>query len=116
LALVTIGVGEEGLVQSGAEDLAQLAQVLHAVRPLPLGRLPLRRGDPRQGGYPPPVGLRQLGALVCIRLIDHRAHLPRSRPDSPDDSLLFGVNKEEASVRVANIRKICWPRGGRTDS
>ena len=37
LTLVTVEVGEESLVQSGAEDLAELAQVLHAMRPLPLG-------------------------------------------------------------------------------
>ncbi len=71
LPLVGLQIGAERLGQPPAEHLAKLPDVLDAVRPLPLHRLPLIAGHPRPAGEPGPVRLGEFGAPVHIRLLDH---------------------------------------------
>ena len=71
LGLVALEVGVEPLVQQVAHQRPQLAQVLHAVRALPLDVGPLGRGDVAPAGQPAPVGLDQRAPAVGVRLLDH---------------------------------------------
>ena len=93
LGHVALQVGVQPLLEQVAHDRAQLLDVLHAVRPLPLHVAPLRLGHVPPAGQPGPVRLDQLGAAVGIRLLGGRrqpsgrrrrgqrddAHLPRVR-------------------------------------
>ena len=74
LGLVALEVGVEAVLEQVAHQRAQLRDVLHAVRPLPLGVGPLLGGDvtpPRESG---PVGLNQLTTPVGVGLVDVRRH------------------------------------------
>ncbi len=68
LGLVASQVGVEGLVDEVAEQVAQLAEVLHAVGALPLGGGPLLGGDVLPAREPGPVGLHQLDPAVGVGL------------------------------------------------
>ncbi len=68
LGLVALEVGVEPLVDQVTEELAQLAEVLHAVGALPLGALPLLAGDVLPAREPGPVGLDQLDTAVGVGL------------------------------------------------
>ena len=56
----------------GPVSCAQLAEVLHAVRTLPLGRLPLGRGHAGPAREAPPVRLGELGTPIHVGLAEHR--------------------------------------------
>ena len=68
LGLVPLEVGVEPLVEQVAHQLAQLPDVLDAVRPLPLHRRPLLGGDVLPAGEAGPVGLDQLDPAVGVGL------------------------------------------------
>ena len=57
LGLVALDRGEQVGREEVAEHGQELAQVLHGVGPLPLGRLPLGPGHVAEAGQPRPVGL-----------------------------------------------------------
>ena len=59
LGLVALEVGVEAVLEQVAHELAQLLDVLHAVRPLPLHVAPLRVGDVGPAGEPGPVRLHE---------------------------------------------------------
>ena len=71
--LVGVEVGVELGAHQVTEHLAELAGVLHAVRALPLRRLPLLPGHLAPAGEPGPVGLDQFPAPVLVRL--HLGHV-----------------------------------------
>jgi len=60
-----------------AEDGAQLAGVLDAVGPLPLGGFPLLAGDVAPAGQAGPVRFDQLAALVRVGLAGHGGSFTR---------------------------------------
>ncbi len=68
LGLVALEVGVEALVDQVAEEVAQLLDVLDAVRALPLDRLPVGAGDVPPPGEAGPVRLHQLDTLVGVGL------------------------------------------------
>src|SRR6266540_4438390 len=68
LGLVALEVGVEPVVDQIAQQLAELAHVLDAVRPLPLHGLPLLRGDVFPAREPGPVGFDQLDPFVRVGL------------------------------------------------
>ena len=74
LGLVPLEVGIERVGEQVAHELAQLAGVLDAVRPLPLGAGPVLGSDVAPSREAGPVGLDQRAVPVVIGLLDLRAH------------------------------------------
>jgi hypothetical protein len=68
--LVTLEVGVEAVVEQVTHDVAELLDVLHALRPLPLGRSPVLRRRAGEPGHACPVGLDNLAPPVDVRLPD----------------------------------------------
>ena len=97
--LVALEVGVEALVDEVTEQRAQLPDVLDAVRPLPLGALPLRGGDVLPAGEAGPVGLDQLRASVGVGLAGgwSPARVSPSTMDAMDVSM----------VMVAPVSRLC---------
>ena len=113
LGLVALEVGVEALVDEVAEQLAQLADVLHAVRALPLGALPLLAGDVLPPGEAGPVGLDELDPAVGIGL---PGLVPR-RWQAIDVSMLMALWEHEVCGRIKHITvRFTLDRGSCTEA
>src|SRR5207302_3980178 len=72
LGLVALQVEVERVVEQVAVELAQLLDVLDAVRPLPLDVLPVGRGDLTPARQPTPVRLDERTVAVGVGLFHVR--------------------------------------------
>ena len=89
---------------TAADYPAQLTEVLHAVRALPLDRLPLLGGHRGPAREPTPVRLGKLGTPIRVRLADHGT---TSDPGTTSLNVIlpYGVLTKEDSVSSDLYRK-----------